>query len=208
MALKTQMPILHVQNLYCQVILLGAFARQPSRFFKIGRVFKMLWTEPVNPRVSSEMRASHFSKTYLGGDAYTEVRRFVVIREGKGYSLCSAIHTYSGHGTLKRGVISEEHAAIYDRTQSVKVLADEKMIVQPFPMIVETNEIGGISPMSRINLGKIYTVEHYVRVCGVGRIDPAHVARLEQSSALGNPTPAILKGLSIPASDTTVEAVD
>jgi hypothetical protein len=169
----------------------------------------MLWTEPARPAPPSRGDGpSHFSKTWLDGDAYTEIRRFVVIREARGCSLCLAIHTYSGQGTLKAGVIAEEHAALYPATQSAIVPRDEKMIVQPFPIIIETDKADQISPMSRINLRKIYTVEHYNRVLNIGRIDPAHVDRLEQSSTLGSPTPAILKGLSTAPSNSAVEAVE
>jgi hypothetical protein len=129
-----------------------------------------------------------------------------VIREGRGYSLCLAIHTYNGRGTLKAGVIAEEHAALYPATQPAIMPRDEKMNVQPFPIIIETDKADEISPMSRINLRKIYTVEHYNRVCNIGRIEPAHVDRLEQSSTLGSPAPAILKELSIAASDPTFKA--
>jgi hypothetical protein len=53
----------------------------------------MLWTEPANdtrvPAGGGTRNGSHYSTTWLGGTAYSEVRRFVVIAEGYGNSICS-----------------------------------------------------------------------------------------------------------------------
>lgn len=66
---------------------------EQRKFFKVGRVFMMLWTEPAGPRVEAGggtlPNGSHISATWLDGKAYSEIRRFVVLQEGYGNSICS-----------------------------------------------------------------------------------------------------------------------
>jgi len=55
-------------------------------------VFMMLWTEPAGPQVppgGGTRNGSHISTTWLGQEAYSEIRRFVVIQEGWGNNICS-----------------------------------------------------------------------------------------------------------------------
>jgi hypothetical protein len=69
-----------------------------KKFWKVGRVFLALWTEParagLNHRVSSGHQggpstSSQLNEVHLGGMAFTEVRRFVIVGAGWGNSLCS-----------------------------------------------------------------------------------------------------------------------
>jgi hypothetical protein len=65
--------------------------KDQRKFWKVGRVFMMLWTEPA-VKVSENLRfGSHFSTVWLGEKAYSEIRRFVVIREGYGNCICSYV---------------------------------------------------------------------------------------------------------------------
>jgi hypothetical protein len=160
--------------------------RKPSKFFTVGRVFITLWTEPTK---SKHANNDQFSKAWLGASVYSEIRRFVVIREGKGYSLCSPVHTYGGQGTLKARLDASEHAAIFAKGTEPNVLEEEEMVIKPFPVIVEADDNDDynlLHPMSRINLGKIYTIEHYNRVLKIGRIDEEHLARLQQCAGLNS----------------------
>jgi hypothetical protein len=67
--------------------------KEYRNFWKVGRVFMMLWTEPAGPEVPAGGRTtlygSHLSITWLGQRAYSEIRRFVVIAEGYGNCICS-----------------------------------------------------------------------------------------------------------------------
>jgi hypothetical protein len=67
-----------------------------KKFWRIGRVFMMLWTEPARdelvPRGGGTRNGSHFSTIttgYLKQQAYSEIRRFVVIGVGHGNTICS-----------------------------------------------------------------------------------------------------------------------
>ncbi|PQE23492.1 pfs domain protein [Rutstroemia sp. NJR-2017a BVV2] len=114
--------------------------RDQNNFFRVGRVFMMLWTEPARdppadkvPYGGGSRNGSHYSTTYLGGSVYTEIRRFVIVAKQHGNSICwyvslplayfrmqsktnvsIIIHTYSGAATLKYNLPDvQEHTMIY-----------------------------------------------------------------------------------------------
>jgi hypothetical protein len=54
----------------------------------------VLWTEPArnisyDSQGGPSTTGSQFSKTYLEGTAFSEIRRFVVVGEGYGSCICS-----------------------------------------------------------------------------------------------------------------------
>jgi len=66
--------------------------RKLKRFWKIGRVFMMLWTSPdpgLVPEGGGTRNGSYISTMSLKDRAYCEIRRFVVISEGHGNVICS-----------------------------------------------------------------------------------------------------------------------
>jgi hypothetical protein len=66
--------------------------RNLKRFWKIGRVFMMLWTSldpELVPEGGGTRNGSDISTTWLKGEVYSEIRRFVVIAEGYGNIICS-----------------------------------------------------------------------------------------------------------------------
>jgi hypothetical protein len=67
--------------------------KDQRNFWKVGRVFMMLWTERAEkvPPGGGTRDGSHFSTVWLSESAYSEIRKFVVIREGHGNSLCSYV---------------------------------------------------------------------------------------------------------------------
>jgi len=67
--------------------------KNQKKFFKLGRVFLVLWTEPARDAAgelySATSNSGQLYNTYLGGKAFTEIRRFVIVQEGYGNSICS-----------------------------------------------------------------------------------------------------------------------
>jgi hypothetical protein len=73
---------------------------------------------------------------------------------------------------LKSGVKQEEHAVIYTGDGPPPPLEGEEDIYKkPIKMIGNTKR-DKLDPKSRLNYSKIYTVEHNVKVCFIGYIDP------------------------------------
>ncbi|KAM0175293.1 hypothetical protein ACHAPF_005553 [Botrytis cinerea] len=148
----------------------GGLHRQDD-FWKVGRVFMMLWTEPAQPKVPAAggtRNGSHFSTTFLGEQAYSEIR--------------SPIQTYSGQATLKPNLPApgrhtiihttprapEEHSYVASNGQSVY----EHLVLDPIQVDSERSHEpeGLLHPLSRLNYSKVYTVEHYVRVLNIGMV--------------------------------------
>jgi len=91
------------------------------------------------------------------------------------------IQTYSGQATLKPNLLdAEQHAIIYTGFTIppeyfyVTVHGDrvsERLTKRPIRVKSEQPDAEGtLDPLSRLNYGKIYTVEHYVRVLNIGMV--------------------------------------
>lgn len=176
--------------------------KNQKKFWQVGRVFMVLWTEPAGIQCTGRDKAAQYgsqlSTTYLNGTAYTEIRRFVVIGEGYGNSICSPIHTYSGQATLKSNLPdAKQHAIIHTSKRAPEensyelddgTIVKENLPKEPIRVISEqAGEEGDLGALSRVNYAKIYTVEHYVRVLNIGKVHPNSMASLEQNSLFNRP---------------------
>ncbi|KAH8597189.1 hypothetical protein B0O99DRAFT_592936 [Bisporella sp. PMI_857] len=141
------------------------------RFFKVGRVFKCMWFEPAGTGTEDEhIESTSYTFPTKAGQVFHKVRHFIVVKEKPGHSICVALNTYGGQGTMKHGIHPIDHAAVFPSTKKRATLREgERLDKKEFSIVVE-NPQEKIDPMSRINFGKIYTVEHNVKVCKVGRI--------------------------------------
>ncbi|KAH7348831.1 hypothetical protein BKA65DRAFT_268549 [Rhexocercosporidium sp. MPI-PUGE-AT-0058] len=172
-----------------------------DKFWRVGRVFMMLWTEPAKgykdaPHMGMSRNGSHFSVTYLNGKAFSEIRRFVVIRKNYGNCICSPIHTYRDQATLKPNLPdASEHAIIYTSTwppephvlrdSAGNIIQREELHKDPIRVIREgKDDDQDLSITSRLNYSKIYTVENYVRVLNIGIVHPNFMESLAQNSLI------------------------
>ncbi|KAH7385003.1 hypothetical protein BKA64DRAFT_154737 [Cadophora sp. MPI-SDFR-AT-0126] len=143
--------------------------------FKFGRVFKVLWSEPLglgnngndsDGEVSLEARPRH-----LGVKSFSKIRRFVIINAMRGHCICLPILTYTGQGVTKNGVHADDHAPI--RTKDSKVVyakGEREMGLTRKPIEIECLAGHKLDPLSRLNYAKTYTVEHNVKVCFIGKV--------------------------------------
>ncbi|PMD23432.1 hypothetical protein NA56DRAFT_71340 [Hyaloscypha hepaticicola] len=144
------------------------FVVHHSREFYFGRVFKVLWSEPVGTGGTEITADFPHSES-----AFHKVRRFLIVSErNKGHSICIPILTYGNQGVLKRGVHPEDHAVIYSsKSKGPYVLEREKGLMTKHPIRVELfKESQKLDPLSRLNYAKLYTVEHNVKVFFIGRV--------------------------------------
>ncbi|KAJ5093543.1 hypothetical protein N7456_009404 [Penicillium angulare] len=155
---------------------------EPRRFFRVGRVFSMLWHENAgfHGTIMSQ-KAPGSGREYTKGKfqepIYSSIRRMVVIKEQKGCCWCIPITTYSGQGVAKAGVDRSKHAIIYMRgTQPVTRTNEPRMTKEPLE-VEPAKADQKLDPMSRLNFGKVYTVEHNVKVLPVGRITEGSLAK-------------------------------
>ncbi|KAH8774002.1 hypothetical protein BGZ57DRAFT_824038 [Hyaloscypha finlandica] len=165
-------------------------------FWKVGRVFQMLWTEPIGHKLRGDTREnSHISTIWLRDKAFCEIRQFVIVAEGHGVVTCLAIHTYSGQATLKAHLPDpQNHAIIYtskkcppevQKTDEDGTPVFEQLSKDPIRVVSESNDTEGqLSPLSRINYTKLYVVENHIRVLNIGIVHEMSMASLIADSPL------------------------
>jgi hypothetical protein len=155
------------------------------------QVFKMLWTEPagqVNP--GKTRNSTHFSTVRFGQTAFSEIRRFVVVRNKGEFSQCmyvslpwhvfcidltdciSPIQTYRGQGAAKPGLRMSDHGVIHTTLAAPNLLLGEALT--KYSIQVQSTEGEYLEPESRVNYGKAYAVEHNVKVLDVGMVIEGH----------------------------------
>ncbi|KAF2134751.1 hypothetical protein P153DRAFT_8938 [Dothidotthia symphoricarpi CBS 119687] len=147
-------------------------------FFVPGRVFMMLWTEPAGVANPGKTRNStHFSTVWLNESAYSEIRRFVVVRNKGTFSQCIPIQTYRGSGATKPGLVMKDHGIIYTSSTAPSTIPGESL--NKYPIRVTPTDGRTLDPASRVNYGKAYAVEHNVKVLDVGMVDETHRYMIE-----------------------------
>jgi hypothetical protein len=155
-------------------------------------VFKICWTEPAG-QIKTE-KGTDKLPTKFGEGFFTTVRRFVVVDQRDGHSLCLLVDTsiilvsscllcgvrpiltYGRQATTKHGVKPQDHAIIYTQNDKKKdetpteVEGEQKLRKRPIRMDPRTPR-DVLDPLSRINYAKIYTIEHNVKVNFIGTIN-------------------------------------
>ncbi|EMC94048.1 hypothetical protein BAUCODRAFT_36518 [Baudoinia panamericana UAMH 10762] len=155
----------------------------PRRFFRVGRVFHMLHPEAAGQHTETETELT-FDTTF-GKPFLIKVRRVVVVKEGDAHCTVVAIFTYSGRGVGKPGVKKSDHTIIYTGRSPPPTSPSEQPIrgeqgMRPLPIKVEPNIRGTtLSPSSRLNFAKVYTVEHDVAVLNFGMVSAGSMHALE-----------------------------
>ncbi|GAB7325640.1 hypothetical protein MBLNU13_g09620t1 [Cladosporium sp. NU13] len=154
------------------------FKVRKDNFFTVGRVFRVLWTEPAGSAPGSQIVSSgEIYPIAFGERAFSKIRTFVVVRAAAMYSTCVPIYTYSGRGDVKPGIDSREHCAVYaggtppvNRGTSLGLLPSIRVDPDDRRAILET--------ASLINFGRVYTIEHNVKVKAFGIVNRSDLPAL------------------------------
>ena len=117
---------------------------------------------------------------HFGGQAFAKLRRFIVVRPQPRdyYSKCIQISTYGGRATTKKGLNQSEHTIVYTGEQAPTRLPGETKLVLHPVNVIPVNQEMRLDPLSRLNCGKTYPVEHNVKVKEIGMVNPVHLKRL------------------------------
>ncbi|KAF9893674.1 hypothetical protein FE257_009842 [Aspergillus nanangensis] len=150
----------------------------PPAFFKPGRVFSILWHEaPGSTRQNQSYISEAIYQTRFDEQVYCGIRRMVVVKELAQCSLCFSIHTYGGRGVGKDTSDASKHAIIYMEGHRPVQGPNEPPLTKEPLEIRPVSADEKLDSMSRINFGKLYTVEHNVKVREVGRITQRSMSR-------------------------------
>ncbi|KAK0717235.1 hypothetical protein B0T26DRAFT_775205 [Lasiosphaeria miniovina] len=157
---------------------------KPKRFFSVGRIFKTAWFEPGNedtPARQPDVEWTERCDPYFGERPYAKFRWFVVVRKRLHHSLCLNITSFGGQGKQK---MSKGRPMDYVVLHSAEIpppepYEEEGISRDPIAIIIEDEE-QYISPLARLDCGRIYTVEDNLQVMKIGRVHPDCLPRLEE----------------------------
>lgn len=154
----------------------------------------MLWVQPLGSNAGPEA-----ANGFVEGSNerfHAKIQRFVVVKpkQRRWYSNCvyvsrkrqarrfqltrtRQISTNGGRGAAKKGLKQNEHAIAYTSIEAPSPMPDEHITKEPI-RVVPVNETEKLDEKSRINLEKIYPVEHNVKVCEVGMVAESDIRKL------------------------------
>jgi hypothetical protein len=111
-----------------------------------------------------------------GEKVFDTVRRFVIVDTR--HNICLQVYdiktepkltlnrpilTYSGQGAIKRAVHPEDRAMIYASTRTSTRTSEQRSLLRKHIHKDTLETTNKLDPMSRLNYGKLYTVEHNVK---------------------------------------------
>lgn len=137
-----------------------------QEFFRIGRVFSTLWTDPFSGD-SNKTDPTFVSEVIYNERVFSKIRRFVVVREGDRSVSCLPVTSYDGYGHRKNGIRLGDHGFIYSKNKPRKV---DGMCSRSLKLTLAKGAAHLKDP-SLVNYGKVYTVETNVKVKNVGDLD-------------------------------------
>jgi hypothetical protein len=180
------------------------YKQRHKDFFKVGRIFLVLWSEPAGGASYVTGWQSGIVLNHLGERVFSKVRRFVVIRHDDSYCNALPINTYGGQGVAKRGVKKSDHCIIWSSRpappprQGPRTGSASTLNTPPPPRIEESPKRGEdkmrpvairIDPdnptehldvMSRLNLAGVTTVQYNIKVKSFGMVNQGSVRDLMQ----------------------------
>ncbi|KAK8205237.1 hypothetical protein IWZ01DRAFT_486032 [Phyllosticta capitalensis] len=146
--------------------------RRPRQFFHAGRMFSVLFTEPLGENARNV--GDNVTRVIYDQRVFSQIRRFIVVQPKQGfcYAVSSPVSTYGNRGVNKPGVEPEAHAVVH-MTNSVPVwLHGERergMIKEPIA-VVPANDAVSLTPASRINFSLAHPIQYNVKVKDLGRV--------------------------------------
>ncbi|KAK3712763.1 hypothetical protein LTR37_008853 [Vermiconidia calcicola] len=145
------------------------FERQPSVFFKKGKVFIIPWADPAVDSIEAPVMKSQSA-------AAPKQRSFVVVHEGSQYCTAVPVVSYGGHGIATPGVRKSHHGIIYTgqsvpRVRSLEAPARGEAGMLPHAVrCLPSDKATQLDPMSRIDYGSAYTIDHKIPARAFGQV--------------------------------------
>jgi hypothetical protein len=158
-----------------------------KQFLMVGRVFAMLWPETPGHEGASDKKGGHLSQAEpfnvqrdskregkYNEKVFSHILRMVAVKARHGYCWCVPINTYNYQGVAKKGLSPEDrqaHSIIYmDDTKPAIHPAERGMMFKSPIAVCAASSEQKLHCMSRINFGKVYSVEWNVKVMNVGKV--------------------------------------
>ncbi|KAL2198822.1 hypothetical protein P885DRAFT_76427 [Corynascus similis CBS 632.67] len=157
---------------------------KPKRFFQPGRVFAVEWFEPATADMLDKQpppKGLVDYKSIHGGKPVAKYRWFVVVRRRLHHTLCFRVATYGGTGASKstQGRAGDFVVLYRANIEPAEPYPEEGISRDPIAIIIEAPG-QYISPIARLDCGRIYTVEDNLKVAKIGRVHPSHLSSLDE----------------------------
>lgn len=143
-------------------------------FFERGRVFSVMFPEPMGINPMDTRKEPNVNPNVVEGPKgekiYCRIKSFVVIKRRHGYSVCVPINSYLFRG-VQRKHEQGSHSIIYDsRLKKAPVPFEGETGMTKIPIAVDVNRGQKLDPASRINFGRVTSIEWNVSVLDIGRV--------------------------------------
>jgi len=142
---------------------------QKSKFFKQGKMFALLYSEALGNNAQL-LDNANVSTVRYGQYVYSQIRRFVVVQEKRGFCYACPIFTYGGRATTKSGVKPSEHAIIHIQGEWPRLMQGETTLEKKPIAVVPAAPDVKLSAASRINFGIHHPIQHNVKVKDLGTV--------------------------------------
>ncbi|KAF2823150.1 hypothetical protein CC86DRAFT_76631 [Ophiobolus disseminans] len=173
---------------------------KPRGFFVEGRVLAVIMNETAGTNATAGRTVTDYNSAqsinrvkYEDNFVYTNVRRFVVVRQKREFCYACPIFTYSGKATTKRGVRPSEHGIAYSMTQEPQLLPGESGITKASIGVHMAHRVPSLDKASRIYYGIIHPIQYNVKVKEIGSVPANHLPvlignwRAEDENDTGQP---------------------
>ncbi|KAK5051334.1 hypothetical protein LTR84_002986 [Exophiala bonariae] len=142
-------------------------------FFEPGRVFSTMLPEPMGVRpggIRDSPSNANVVEGLSGEKIYYHIRRFIVIKRRRGYSLCVPINTYLFRGVQSK-LEQEAHSIVYDSsTKQAPSKSNGENRMTKTPIAVDLNQGHKLNPASRIHFGRITSIDWNSKVLDIGHV--------------------------------------
>lgn len=143
------------------------FKKQEARFFQLGSMFKTVEHQCIL-NSSTESKIPERSRYQV----VPSILYYISVKVGKNYCLALRARTYGGFGLSKPSHVStsmESHAVIYDTEPQLLPGEPDKLKEKAIKVCLAPG-VRDLGPSMRLDLGRVYTIEHTVRAQGVGEV--------------------------------------
>ncbi|CAN9433514.1 unnamed protein product [Alternaria alternata] len=159
----------------------------PNLMNRSTQMFAILFIEPAgkdavdrityyNDNRSHLTNRSNLTQVQYGQWAYSQVRRFIIVKRKQEFCFAVPVFTYGNQGTTKPGVRPEEHAIAYSYGGVPKSVPGEQVLQKTaIPIIMNAGE-RPLADASRIYFGIHHPIQFNVKVKDLGYVHPQWLA--------------------------------